>query len=825
MRKILALVVLSLMFSTPCLARSNGGHERVTTTNLIGANLAGSCTYYGSMGCIPTEADFAQYHALNINDIRLEIHWGNFQPDVGEALITANINIIKTMLGWAASRGMTVTLVIAEEGNGPTSATLHTTHDGLLCVAGPTETCQSYDFTPAHLADTWSRIATAFVGTPGLAGYEIANEPIVSRATESYSSTTGLPQSSADWFTAFQAAINAIRLVDTTTKIYIDGIWYASAYRWNMPGMSGNFKNLVDPSNKLVFTAHMYPDRNNSGTYFDWNGNVAAGDIEAQATGGGLQAFNTNIGVKRISNTFAPWCVANNLQCQIGETSTGTPTNSPNWTSMFDNLMTYVLTVPNIVSVHWHAIGAQWADPTAVSGIIDTTPYTYPGQAGYVYSLNPWASTSVCAGLAKPNMGMISRYNGALPQHFACVYGPEQGPPETENTFLIMYNSRITEPFDFTLSDGGAGGSFGSSTISCSAGDYCIQPITYTPPNSAAFYDISATSNSQSYPIGTATLAYTTEYDQFSKAGVTSSQQSSLLSLRRISTFYSGPVVNLRRASDNATADFGFTTRDLNAPVDVAAITTWANGSSVYVRIWYDQSLGNAYDSTESQFPQAYSAVSGPDFGASSGWSSWWIQPSTPANTDEPEFVLNCKGTLPCIRFSAGNRMWAYTNIRYLYHTPLSVLTVASFGSSSASNLVGWDTPYSHYNFPSSGNWNMADLNDVTGTAESASLSLNISANTWGSYAGTWLMNNASGMSTFKDGALLSSTASFDEEYLHLQYPSDNDYAGLSFGFTSGASGNCVADVGEIKIVFKTLSEEDVQSFYTDEDSYWDLTP
>lgn len=54
-------------------------------------------------------------------------------------------------------------------------------------------------------------------------------------------------------------------------------------------------------------------------------------------------------------------------------------------------------------------------------------------------------------------------------------------------------------------------------------------------------------------------------------------------------TGYSGNCFKLRRSSDNAESDFGF----VNDFVDVAAITTWAAGSNLFIRTFYDQS-GNS---------------------------------------------------------------------------------------------------------------------------------------------------------------------------------------------------------------------------------------
>jgi len=58
-------------------------------------------------------------------------------------------------------------------------------------------------------------------------------------------------------------------------------------------------------------------------------------------------------------------------------------------------------------------------------------------------------------------------------------------------------------------------------------------------------------------------------------------------STRHINSLYSGPLVKLRRDSDNATSDFSAT---LGNFVDWAAVDTWAGGANIFVETWYDQS-------------------------------------------------------------------------------------------------------------------------------------------------------------------------------------------------------------------------------------------
>ena len=61
----------------------------------------------------------------------------------------------------------------------------------------------------------------------------------------------------------------------------------------------------------------------------------------------------------------------------------------------------------------------------------------------------------------------------------------------------------------------------------------------------------------------------------------------SAYSLRRVVSTYSGPAIEVRRSSDNALQDIGFT---VGGDLDETALLTFAGAGDAYVRTWYDQS-------------------------------------------------------------------------------------------------------------------------------------------------------------------------------------------------------------------------------------------
>lgn len=72
-------------------------------------------------------------------------------------------------------------------------------------------------------------------------------------------------------------------------------------------------------------------------------------------------------------------------------------------------------------------------------------------------------------------------------------------------------------------------------------------------------------------------------------------------SVRKLRTAYGGPCVRLRRSSDNAESDFGFSGNDL----DVASIASWLGANTGFLVTWYDQTgnVNNASQATTTKQP------------------------------------------------------------------------------------------------------------------------------------------------------------------------------------------------------------------------------
>lgn len=77
--------------------------------------------------------------------------------------------------------------------------------------------------------------------------------------------------------------------------------------------------------------------------------------------------------------------------------------------------------------------------------------------------------------------------------------------------------------------------------------------------------------------------------------------------MRRLSNTYTGPALTVRRGSDNATQDIGFT---LAGALDTSALLAFAGNGDVFVSSWYDQSGNGRHmqQSTPTLQPQLVTA-------------------------------------------------------------------------------------------------------------------------------------------------------------------------------------------------------------------------
>lgn len=274
-------------------------------------------THYG----YPTQSDLKYIADKGFKLIRFPFRWERVQKTLGGELDAVELQKMKDVVKMAEDLNLKVILDLHNFGRYCTYSNGSNSKDNNYAILG-SRTCSS-----AHFNDLWIKLAKEFMQYGNLWGYDIMNEP-----HDMLKTTT--------WDVLAQSCINAIRTVDQQTPIIIEGNEYASSSKWT--NVSKDLKDLTDPSDKLIFQAHCYFDKDASGKY------IGTYD-EEQCT--------EETGIERLT-PFVEWCKTYNKQGFVGEY--GVPDNDSRWLVTLDKALAY-LAENGIGGTYWSA-GSRWGD-------------------------------------------------------------------------------------------------------------------------------------------------------------------------------------------------------------------------------------------------------------------------------------------------------------------------------------------------------------------------------------------------------------------------------------------------------------------------------
>ena len=281
---------------------------------LVGLNLSGAGFaarvlpgVNGTHYIFPVEAYFSQWSARGVKLIRFPIIWERLQPTLGGALDPTYAALIDRTFGYANKYGMKIILDLHN----------YMRYRGVVIGTGNV----SY----AHYQDVMTRIAQRWSPQPSLFAYDVMNEP---------------HDAVAQWAVAAQAAINALRSIDSKRPVVIEGNGWAEATRW--PQWNDNLLALKDPADNLIFQAH---------TYFDGEG---GGGNYANPS---ASAYPDNYGVERV-RPFVEWLKKNGKRGMIGEF--GVPDSDPRWNVIMGRMLAYLK--QNCIPATYWAAGPGWAN-------------------------------------------------------------------------------------------------------------------------------------------------------------------------------------------------------------------------------------------------------------------------------------------------------------------------------------------------------------------------------------------------------------------------------------------------------------------------------
>lgn len=317
---------------------------------LFGVNLAnGDATStgnvpgtYGFDYIYPSEPYFDYYQSKGLTIIRLPVKWKRIQQNLGDPLFEDDMERLDDVMTMARERGMKIILDLHDYGEYKLGSTVY--------KVGSTQVPHSY------LADLWQKVAARYANEEALFGYDIMNEPKLDATT---------------WFNAAQAVIDAIREEDSQKWILVEGRNWSRAWGWTKDG-NDILKNLVDPDDRLIFSAHSYWDKT-TGSY---SSSYAA------------LARTPNSGVDHVT-PFVEWCNLNGVNGHVGEY--GIPWTDTNyiaeWNVVLDNFLS-VIHANNIGGTYWRG---------------------GPGSGNYNLTTEPAAD-----GTERPAMSVLQNYNNPV---------------------------------------------------------------------------------------------------------------------------------------------------------------------------------------------------------------------------------------------------------------------------------------------------------------------------------------------------------------------------------------------------------------------------
>lgn len=304
--------------------------------NLASASGGSNPGTFGHDYLYPKFEDLYYFKAKGIRLLRIPFRAPRLQHEVGgeldyDAGNTSDIKVLAAVVKEAERLGMWVMLDMHDYCERNIDGVLYEygvagrkVWDSAKNTWGDWEAMDEVVLTKEHFADLWKKIATEFKDYTNIWGYDLMNEP------------KGININTL--FDNYQAAIHAIREVDTKAQIVIEGKNYASAAGWE--GSSDILKDLVDPVNKIVYQAHTYFDKNNTGTYKN---------SYDQEIGGNVEIYKQRI------DPFIAWLEKNNKKGMLGEY--GVPYNGhaqgdERYMDLIDDVFAY-LKEKQLTSTYW----------------------------------------------------------------------------------------------------------------------------------------------------------------------------------------------------------------------------------------------------------------------------------------------------------------------------------------------------------------------------------------------------------------------------------------------------------------------------------------
>ena len=269
----------------PAVKRADDPLQKMIGVNLAGGEFGKLPGRFGKEYIYPNAKQFAYYRSKGMVVVRLPFKWERIQREAMGPLDEDEIKRLDAVAALACEHGMALLLDMHN----------YAYYQGKL-IGSP-------ELPDKAFADVWRKLAGHFKDEKGVWAYGLMNEP---------------KDTKGRWRASAQAAVDAIRTVDRKHSICVCGEGWSGAHSWKK--INSRFL-LHDPEDRLIYEAHQYFDRDNSGTYkqgYDQSG------------------AHPDIGVERLK-PFAEWLRENDARGFIGEF--GVPAEDRRWLEVLDRFL------------------------------------------------------------------------------------------------------------------------------------------------------------------------------------------------------------------------------------------------------------------------------------------------------------------------------------------------------------------------------------------------------------------------------------------------------------------------------------------------------
>ena len=216
---------------------TSGGELKLGMTDFSNRNPG----VYGVDYAYPNRASLHYLATKGHKVVRVPFKWERLQPSLtpgslGGPLAPAELDRLKRCVAAAHAEGLGVIL-------DPHNWAAYTFTSGRRTALG------SADLTISAFKDFWTRVSRQFKDNPGIAGYQLMNEPY------------GMPGGPDQWERASQGAVSAIRATGDQKRLMVTGYFKSERVPYSgVIAFTGHHPTpwIRDPLKKVLYTTHGY---------------------------------------------------------------------------------------------------------------------------------------------------------------------------------------------------------------------------------------------------------------------------------------------------------------------------------------------------------------------------------------------------------------------------------------------------------------------------------------------------------------------------------------------------------------------------------------